>query len=307
MLLSSTPQKTVSPEVLEIIGQQAARSFLDKKVPLNDAVVNAIKGHPGLNDEHIRRIVEFANNVTFQEMFQTQENKNIHFPVADPGVILRDVRDGGSPGQEGTFASTKDYNNAPEQQVKTDGLQDAFNDLDNRQQHEGIFGQGEPIEKNAYAINIPMGGHANPIEDVFDLHLKLKAAHHELYRAAAHFEELEKNAARTLYQTAKREVLDPDGAGISGVLAILEKMASPMEAALLGKSITEKLLADGVPGSVIEKGLEKTAGVFVNPEHPLPQAVHLFLDSTVKSLETQEALRQVEDSIAETSAFLAGA
>src|SRR3954463_14072601 len=91
----STPQ--VSPELLETLGRSASRMFLQQKVPLNDAVRQLVAEHPGLGDEHLRRIVEFANNTTFQEMFQGGTDKNVHFPVADPGVIVRDVKDGGSP------------------------------------------------------------------------------------------------------------------------------------------------------------------------------------------------------------------
>lgn len=306
-LITSPSTRKVSPDILEMLGHKAARDFLDKKMPLNQAVVAAVKEHPDLNNEHIKRVVEFANNVTFQEMFQANADKNIHFPVADPGVILRDLKDGGSPGHEQVLnPNNKDYMAPPAQQMQKDEeLQDAFNDLDNRQQHEGVFGQGEPIEKNAYAVHLDAGLHANPIENVYDLHVKLQSSRDRLHEALDHFSVLEKQASDAFYLAAKKEVLDPDGAGLGGIFSVMEKIAGFDAAAVLSNGLVERLMSDGINPRELETSLEKKAGVLINPQHALPLAFASMIKMAGEVLRTEVALEEVEAGLSQTSTFLA--
>jgi len=303
--LLSTPPKKVSPDVLEMLGHKAAREFIDKKVPLNTAVAQAVREHPELNNEHIKRVVEFANNVTFQEMFQSSTDKNVHFPVADPGVILRDLKDGGSPGHEAPLGASKDYFSAPKMEKQEGIVDDALSTLSDNEQNEGLYGQGEPIEKNAYATLEDTSGHANPYENVYALHTKLRASGDRFEEAMVHFEGIQKEAAEDLYQAIKKEVLSYDGAGLGGVASVLEKLAGKDVTATVMEGVVERLIGDGVRPEQLEASLVKTAGAVMNPNHPIPKAFSGMLKAAEERLGAALSLKEVQDGMRETSAFLA--
>ena len=46
-------------------------------------------------------IAEFANNETFHRLFQSSDDKNVHFDIVEPGNVIRDLKDGGSPSHDG--------------------------------------------------------------------------------------------------------------------------------------------------------------------------------------------------------------
>ena len=72
-LLTSGSHGSVTPETLEYIGQKASTEFLEKKASLNQAIVKLAAQHPGLNNEHIHRIVEFANNGRASQTRQSRD------------------------------------------------------------------------------------------------------------------------------------------------------------------------------------------------------------------------------------------
>jgi hypothetical protein len=156
-LLSDAGRPQVGAEVLELLGRKAANQFLQDGTPLNDTVRQAVSDHPELGNEHIKRVIEFANNMAFQELFSKSEDKNVHFDIADPGVVIRDLKDGGSPAHDGkTMGSNlKDYHQPPEMNME----KDQFGDPESGMQHlqtmsgqNGRMGQGEQLNKEAYEI-----------------------------------------------------------------------------------------------------------------------------------------------------------
>jgi len=96
-------QKTyaaLSPSDLETMGRQASEMYLCKEASLNDAVVKLAGQHPSISPDQVKRVVEFANQNTFQALFEKQagaDQKNVDFDIADPGVVLRDLNDGARP------------------------------------------------------------------------------------------------------------------------------------------------------------------------------------------------------------------
>ena len=83
---------SLSPADLEQMGRQASNLYLADGLSLNDAVIKIASEHPSISTHQIKRIVEFANTETFQRVFEKQANdKNIEFPLADPGVVLRSM------------------------------------------------------------------------------------------------------------------------------------------------------------------------------------------------------------------------
>lgn len=83
---------TISAADLQSLGKQAAREYLHHGVPLNEAIVKLATSHAGITVDQVKRIVEFANQSTFQSIFEKQAgDKNVEFNIADPREILRSL------------------------------------------------------------------------------------------------------------------------------------------------------------------------------------------------------------------------
>lgn len=71
------------------LGKRASDLFLKHDMPLADAIVKVASKLPDFTDEHVKRVVENANLVTFEEMFKAADSKHITFDLAE----FSDVRD----------------------------------------------------------------------------------------------------------------------------------------------------------------------------------------------------------------------
>jgi hypothetical protein len=311
-LLTSSSRGSVSPETLEYIGKKASTEFLEKKASLNDAIVRLASQHPELNNEHIHRIVEFANNNTFQHMFETNPDKNVHFPIADPGVVIRDLRDGGSPAHSGKVLHNKnDYSRAPIREEKDSspsdmegaGPESGFDQLFQRENSSGQFGQGEPIEKVASAgLDPNWEGSANPVNDIYAQHLTLERAHQEL---AAQHESADlafQNAQADFYKLAKQHILS-DGGSFRQVVEAFATVVGPVSQDDVAK-LAHRLLEEGVTTTQLAAGKNKVAGALLNPAHPLVVAIAGMEKCASDRSEKHGALREIQHGLEKTSAFL---
>lgn len=68
--------------------KKASDNYIKSKIPLNDSI-KKIAEENGLNDEYVRRVCETANHNVNQHLFDTQEDKNIYFKVAEAETILQ--------------------------------------------------------------------------------------------------------------------------------------------------------------------------------------------------------------------------
>jgi len=302
-LLTQSSGKNVGPELLEMLGRKASTMFQQKGVPLNQAVKQVTSDHPELGNEHIKRVVEFANTVTFQEMFQREPDKNVHFEVADPGVVLRDLKDGGSPAHDGKTlqGGMGDYKTSPKLEHEAGGdreLEQLFSTRPSSSEHTT-----EQSEKVASVESDP-GFHADPVDDVYDNHLRLQVARNELAGSHEKFDLLVKEARENLFHVVQDECLSSDGAGLGGVLFVLEKMASKEVITDTLSPIIEKMASDPRSCPRLEAGLEKAAGKVVNLQHPLVVAWSGLEKAAEEQVRTAEALKEIDASLAETSKFL---
>jgi len=102
----------LAPTDLETMGKIAANKYLNGEMSLNDAIVKIAREHPSISSHQIRRVVEFANQETFSRMFEKNANdKNIEFPVADPGHVLHALNDSARPGT--TMVEPSEYSSKP--------------------------------------------------------------------------------------------------------------------------------------------------------------------------------------------------
>lgn len=312
-LLTSSSRGSVSPETLEYIGKKASSEFLEKKASLNDAIVRLASQHPELNNEHIHRIVEFANNNTFQHMFENQPDKNVHFPIADPGIIIRDLRDGGSPAHSGKVLHNKgDYLRRPIGEEKDGspadmeggGPESGFDQLFQRENASGQFGQGEPVEKVASVSGLDPNweGSANPVNDIYAQHLKLERAHQELAAAHESADLAFQNAQSDFYKLAKQHILS-DGGSFRQVVEVVATVIGPVSQDDVTK-LAHRLLKEGITTDQLAAGKNKTAGTMLNPEHPLVVAVAGMEKCAFARSEKHGALLEIQRGLEKTSSFL---
>lgn len=89
-LLRGTNQTRFTADDLSDMGKQASRDYLCGISSMNESIVKIAREKPGITAHHLQRVVEFANNETFQRIFEKQAgDKNIEFEVADPREVLR--------------------------------------------------------------------------------------------------------------------------------------------------------------------------------------------------------------------------
>lgn len=72
---------------LASLGKQASNMFIEQGVSLNDAIIKLASSRPNMSKEHVQRVIENANLITFEDMFKGASSKHITFPLAEPEVI----------------------------------------------------------------------------------------------------------------------------------------------------------------------------------------------------------------------------
>jgi hypothetical protein len=264
-LLSQPSGSNVPPETLEMLGRQASQLFQTQGVPLNQAVSQVLSNHPELGNEHVKRIIEFANTVTFQEMFQNSEDKNVHFDVADPGVVLRDLKDGGSSSHSGRTLNT-DYQRPPQPQQSGSN-----SDVDAALMQQ-FTGSSTPINeatKVASVTEVDHEKHANPIEDAYDAMIRLQATREKLAESHEHMDLMLAATHEDFYRQVREQVADPEGSGLGGVLGALEKVASQELLEVVMAPVAERLVKEGYNQQYLTQSMRKTAGAVPNLDHPL--------------------------------------
>jgi hypothetical protein len=297
-LLSSAPSRGgASPELLESLGRKAARAFIDNGASLNDSIAAMSSEYPDLDNEHIKRIAEFANNSVFQELHSDSEDKNVHFDVADPGVVIRDLKDGGSPAHDGKTLHNSDYQDEGKERPDLNAFSEAF------QEHGKQTTETEQEKLGAASSHHE---HADPVEDVFDAHLRLRGSREKVAEAHEAFDLIRKQAEEDFYQSCKREVLDPDGFGIRGVVEAV-KLASPSDSIAFQalRKVANRLVKEG---ALSAEDMSKTAGEMkvVNPEHPVVLSFLGLVKAAGEKVRAREALEEVNDGLDQTSSFLRG-
>lgn len=289
-LLTQNSGSQVAPETLEMLGRQASQMFQTKGVPLNQAVSQVLSSHPELKNEHIKRIVEFANTVTFQEMFQNSTDKNVHFDVADPGVILRDLKDGGSPGHEGTLS---DYQQRPAPTSQGNELDTAL-----MQQFTGSSTSPDQI-KTASERNQEL--HANPLEDAWDAQIRLQATRDKLAESHEQMDIMLKAAQEDFYQQVRLQVADDQGSGLGGVIGALSKIAEEDIVEALLTPVAKRLVKEGFSKEHLDTSMKKTAGAVPNLEHPLFASADAIVKLASEILACDSAITDVDAMLVDTN------
>ena len=101
LILQQQQARKVTGEELETYGKYAATLYSRGRYPtLGESVVQTVKT-ASLSPEQVKRVVEFANTAAYLEEFHKEGQQHRYIELAggpaDPGVVLRDLNDGGSP------------------------------------------------------------------------------------------------------------------------------------------------------------------------------------------------------------------
>lgn len=295
-LLTQPSGSNVAPETLEMLGRQASQMFQSQGVPLNQAVSQVLANHPELSNEHIKRIVEFANTVTFQEMFTNSADKNVHFDVADPGVILRDLKDGGSPAHDGKTLANADYRQTPSSGPNGE-VESALTQQFLGQHTPNVDGQ-----MKVASAHVDHEMHANPVDDAWDTRTRLLASREKLVESYESMDLMRKQAHEDLFNQIKLQVMDPDGAGLGGVLSVLEKVAEQEILEVLLPPMIERLKDQGFQSDYLNRSLEKRAGAVVNLEHPIIVALDAMLKLASEQVTCGRAIADIDKHITDVEA-----
>lgn len=299
-LLTQSSGSNVPPETLEMLGRQASQLFQRQGVSLNQAVSQVLANHPELGNEHVKRIIEFANTVTFQEMFQNSEDKNVHFEVADPGVVLRDLKDGGSSNHAGKPLNT-DYSSGPKPGQSAD-LDAAL-----MQQFTGSHptpSDSESVKVASAHEEVDHERHANPIEDVYDTMIRLRATREKLAESYENMDLLMKTAQEDFYKQVRLQVLEPDGYGLGGVLSVLQKVASQDLVETIMAPVASRLVEEGHSERNLTASLRKTAGAVPNLQHPLFSSFDAIIKTAEEMVNCGRALDDVDQMLEDVNAPL---
>lgn len=72
---------------LASLGKRVSDEFINHGTPLNDAIIKLASTRPDMTKEHVQRVIENANLITFEEMFKGSSSKHVTFDLADPHEI----------------------------------------------------------------------------------------------------------------------------------------------------------------------------------------------------------------------------
>lgn len=127
-------------ESLAQLGKDASDLYLRHGMPLADAIVKVASSRSDLSKEHVQRVIENANLVTFEELFKTGPSKHVTFDLADPDDVHARLSGGHEPAGD-----LHNYLTPPDQRDPED---DSTDDSD-----DSVDGfDAMPKEKHAHVV-----------------------------------------------------------------------------------------------------------------------------------------------------------
>ena len=250
--------RPIDPGQLESMGKRAAAQFSECKMPLNEAVVSVVK-EAMLSPEQVKRVCEFANTAAYLAEFEKAgEVRNVTFDggPANPSVVLKDLNDGSAPAIH--QIKTADYE-PPTGHYKTAGASDSI--------LAEAFGVPAGMEKVASVDHM---AHANAIEEIADMKVRLDAVHDDLMSKVSHSEVFLDDVKSDLYDSVRQEIMD--GASLGDVASAWANYGDTNQVKEATKLVQRNLFRDRVLNAEqIDASLRKTAsaGSVPNPDHPV--------------------------------------
>jgi hypothetical protein len=294
-LVGDRKHAKISPEMLEMMGKQAANMYLSDRIALNEGVAKLAGAFPDINAEQIKRVCEFANTAVYlgihdKDKTASADSSYPQFDLADAGRVVQDLSDGARPTRVSQVDA--DYGRQPAKMQKVaSATSDALlADLFQVGKSEELpFTKAAAIEDIAYTKD-DLKGMKGHLEDSAS---KLAAAYAD--------------STEEFYGLAKQHILD--GGSFADVIRAAqvesvpyEKVASALHPFVV-RLLKEKVAsADELKADVA--GLEKVAHRVINEQHPMVTSFRAILSLDHEIQKVASGLDDVNVQITRVDAFL---
>jgi hypothetical protein len=262
-LLQDQRYARISPEGLELMGREAANTFLDHGISLNEAISKLASAHQDINVEQIKRVVEFANNAVYLAKHDKDKTAGAassypQFELADTGRIVQALSDGA---RSTTITQTDaDYSRPPQRKSK-------FSAAESETMLEELF----HTEKKAELEH----SKETAVQEVMDSKSSLVSLKNYLESSGEELDLRQKQASQEYYQAVKEHLLS--GGNFADVVVAArstgldhEKIAEAIQPVVMqlmkDKVTTHQELKESMGG------IEKVSHRVVNPSHQLVTA-----------------------------------
>jgi hypothetical protein len=286
----------VSPEMLEMMGKQAANEFIEKGVSLNESISKLAAAHDDINQEQIKRVCEFANTAVYlakHDMAKTAGSKESYpeFDLADPNRVIQDLSDGTK-----STVTTKvdaDYSRLPLKEKTSSAKSKVDLAL------EALF-----MPKTAEDLDFSKDTALNEVMSAKD---QLKGLLDHLSSAGEQFDLTHKEASAEFYELSKRHMLS-GGSFADIVKAAQASGGSDVEvdavlSPVIKNLVKEKVSAAKILGDQI-RDFEKVAHRTINPEHPMAKTAGAIVMASREMEKTAHGLREVGEGLKQVNSFI---
>lgn len=294
-LLSDRRHPKLSPEMLELMGKQAANQYFDDGIPLNEGIAKMAGAHPDITSEQVKRIVEFANTAVYLGLHEKAKTAGLQssypqFQLADSGIIIQDLTDGARP----THVTQTDvvYGQQPEKrasftkEVSDELLSDLF----------GVKTASTDLDYSTDSV----------VDEILGVKSDLQALKDHLTGAASQLDFMWKEACDHYYETMKRHLLG--GGSFTDVLSAARTGMGTEKVAEALKPFVSRLLREKVASPELLKAqandIEKVAHRVVNVQHPLVTLFRSVLSLDDEIEKVASGLQDVDVELGRVDGFI---
>lgn len=294
--LQGGSHSSISPEMLEAMGKEAANKFLGRNIPLNEAISKIAGSYPDISHEQVKRVCEFANTSVYLARHDQAKTAGAgssypQFDLADPARVIHDLNDGARP----TSSTPTDvaYSRQASKSVEKTASADAevaFNDL--------FLGGAKEVTTHTKE---------SAVEDVFALKESLVSTKDHLKAKGQELDSMFKEASEEYYELAKRHLIG--GGSFTDLLSAAQSISAPTEKiAEVITQFTERLMAEKIASASTLKAacndLEKVAHRVVNEKHQFVTTFGALVDLDQQIEKVAVALKDIDSPLAEVKAFI---
>jgi hypothetical protein len=285
----------ISPEMLEMMGKQAANSLYEDGRSMTTTIAKLASAYPDINSEQVKRICEFANTAAHLHQHDNAKTAGAdssypQFDLADPARVLQELSNGARAVH--VPATDPSYARAPEHKAKvSNAAEDALADM-----FHVKTAQAEP----EYAPNAVLN-------EVFKTKDDLKSLRDHLASSAESLDFGWKTASDELYDLTKRHILD--GGSLADIVKVAKASGISSEQATdTLQPVVIRLLKEKVatPLQLKQQALDyiKVAHRDLNENHPLVMTFRAVASLDEEVTKVAAALKEAEEQLGRVDAFL---
>jgi hypothetical protein len=288
---------SISPEMLEVLGKQAANLYLDEHVALNEAVVKVASAYDDISAEQVKRVVEFANTATYLALHEKNKTAGVktsypQFALADPGQVLQNMDASSRP----TVVTQVDkaYGQQPERE-KVSAAEDP---------REAALAEMFGVKEKTAEIDFSKDTALHEVTSAKDMLVGMRDS---LRGSVETLDLMHKEASAELYEKAKRHVLDGGSmADIYRAVAAgsddLEKVSEVLRPIVVGFLRENVMSAEAMKRDM--GGIDKVAHRLINPENSMVKTAQAVMGCSEEIKVVANGLEEVEPELKKVDDFL---